>query len=338
MIKTINFGRHNGQIITQTCLTSSSGIEIYFINYGASIQDWRVPTNEGLRSVVLGFNTFDTYVSHGAYFGAIVGRVASRIKGASFSLAGRDYSLMPNESEHMLHGGSQGLQHQVWDVATDNTENSVIFTHTSNDSSTGFPGTIKFTIVYTLRGNRLRINLSGLPDCETPISLAQHNYFNLGQTDTILDHKLNIVASQYTPIDPALIPTGEIRPVAQSKFDYSTLQSMRDKRGQPIAYDINYVLNEKRSVKDFIAQIIGPDDALSLKLYSDRPGLQLYNGIHLNTEIDGLAGKKYGAYGGICLEDQMLPDALNNPQFPSIFCTPDNPYDHWCEIEIGLNK
>lgn len=338
MIKTTDFGEHNGQRIAQATLTSASGIEIDVMNYGAAIRDWRVPASEGSRSVVLGFNTFEPYVSHGAFFGAIVGRVANRIRGARFSLNGQSYPLMANEGEAILHGGAKGLHHQIWDLTTNNADNSVSFTHTSAHLTMGFPGTVKFEIIYRLLGNRLRIELSGTPNYPTPISLAQHNYFNLGRAKTILDHKLYIAASHYTPVSTDLIPTGKIKPVENSMFDFQKSKTLRNPQGNADNYDINLVLNAGRALDNHIAEIIGPQDELYLRLYSNRPAVQLYNGIHIDTNDIGLTGQKYGAYAGLCLEDQMLPDALNNPQFPSIICSPDNPYHHWCEIEIGQHK
>ncbi len=348
MIKTGIFGTHEGQKIVQATLTSAAGVEIDVFNYGAAIRDWRVPVSEGLRSVVLGFNTFEPYVRHGAYFGAIVGRVANRIGGAKFLLGGQEFPLAANEGNNILHGGVQGLHHQVWNLATNDGDNSVSFTHTSAHLAMGFPGTIKFEILYRLVGSRLEIKLSGIPDCPTPISLAQHNYFNLGQKNTvlaktvpaktILDHKLCIAAPHYAPVDADLIPTGDIRPVENSRFDFQEPKTLRNTEGQAWDYDINYVLDAKRSASDPVAQVIGPDAELYLKLYSDRPGVQLYNGAHIATKSIGLTGQKYGAYSGLCLEDQMLPAALNNPHFPSIICTPDNPYHHWCEIEIGQQE
>jgi aldose 1-epimerase len=169
----------------------------------------------------------------------------------------------------------------------------------------------------------------------TPINMVQHNYFNLlGQGD-VLDHNFRILGETYTPLSPALIPTGEIVPVGGTPFDFRSGRTLRDSDGTPRAYDINLGLGVKDPEKNPAAVVTAPDRSLTLRLWSAQPGLQLYTGAYLNSLDAGLGDIHYKQYGGFCLEDQMFPDALNHPNFPSIVVSPEKPYTHWCEIEIN---
>jgi aldose 1-epimerase len=327
------FGSFEGKRVDQFKLTSDTGVEVDLISYGVAVRDWRVPVKGGLRSVVLGFDSFEPYVSDSPHFGCLAGRVANRIKGASFELDGRTYTTPTNfEDRHTLHGGPEGLGRINWTGEADSAANAVRFTHVSPDGHMGFPGTVTFTATYTLTGNRLRLEIRAKTDTRTPINVVQHQYFNLGTTSDILDHRYQITASAYTELDEDLIPTGGILPVAGTIWDFNTARTMRDADGAPIDFDGNLVLASARRFDDPIATVTGPDGALTLKLWSDKPGVQLYNSVW--TDVDA-GGKVFKKHAGFCLEDQDLPDALHNPHFPSIICGPDRDYTHRCDIEIG---
>ena len=330
-----NFGEHKGKRVDQFKLVSQTGVEVDIISYGVVVRDWRVPVAGALRSVVLGFDDFAPYPEHSPHFGSLAGRVANRIKNASFDLNGKTYNLPPNAGNLQLHGGADGLGYQVWDGQTDEANNAVRFTHFSPDGAMGYPGNVNFSATYSLRGNKLRLELAATSDQQTPISLVQHQYFNLGTTELVLDHTIQVNSSAYTALGPNLAPTGAILPSAGTIYDLRTPRTMRDADGQPVDYDIGVVLDTGRDFADPIATVVGPDQALTLKLWSDRPGLQVYNGVMTNSPVPGLGGKSYPKHSGFCLEDQALADAVHNPHFPNIIYSPERPYSHWCEFEIA---
>jgi aldose 1-epimerase len=329
-------GEFAGRSVEEIVVESDTGVEVALINWGVVVRDWRVPVAGKPRHVVLGFDGFAPYPEHSPYFGALVGRVANRVKNSTFTLDGKTYALPPGEGPNHLHGGPEGLGRQVWDMEADSAANAVRFSHVSPDGAMGYPGTVRFEAVYTLAGNRLRLEMSGKPDRPTPISLVQHQYFNLGETDTVLDHVLHLPdAGARTVAGPDLIQTGAIVPVANTIDDFLSPRSMRFGAGRGIDYDLNFILNTGRTTADPVAIVTGEDGALTFRLYSDRPAVQFYNGAGTDVSVPGLGGKRYAKNSGFCLEDQMYPGALHNPHFPSIICTPDRPYRHWCEIEIG---
>jgi aldose 1-epimerase len=330
------FGEHEGKRVDQFRLTSDTGVEVDIIGYGVAVRDWRVPVAGGLRSVVLGFDAFDAYPAHSPHFGALAGRVANRIKGASFELDGKTYTLPANEGGLHLHGGPEGLGRQLWQGEADEANTAVRFTHFSPAGAMGYPGNVNFEAYYRLTGNRLRLELRATTDTATPISLVQHQYFNLGTGEDVLDHTVQVNSSAYTELgEKDLCPTGAILPSAGTQYDLRQGRTMRDAAGKPVSYDIGMVLDTGRKPDEPIATVTGPDGALTLKLWSNRPGLQVYNGVWTDIPVPGLNGKRYGKHSGLCLEDQAFADAVHNPHFPNIIHSPERPYSHWCEFEIG---
>ncbi|MHB1111558.1 MAG: aldose epimerase family protein, partial [Devosia sp.] len=212
-------GDFEGKRVDQFTLRSESGVEIDLITYGVAVRDWRVPVQGELRTVVLGFDNFPAYEMHSPHLGSLAGRVANRIGGASFEIDGKTYKLPANERTHSLHGGPEGLGRIVWSAEPDEAANAVLFTHLSPDGAMGYPGNVAFKAVYSLKGNRLRLDLSATTDRKTPISLVQHQYFNLGTGPDVLDHKFQINANAFTETDEDLIPTGAILPVKGTKYD-----------------------------------------------------------------------------------------------------------------------
>jgi aldose 1-epimerase len=336
MVKVGTFGNYQGKRVDKFTLLSPEGVEVELINWGVVVRSWRVPVRGGLRQVVLGLDNFDDYPKHSPHLGALAGRVANRIGGAGFTLEGKTYTLPANEGANLLHGGAEGLGRLVWDAEPDDATNTVVFSLTSPDGAMGFPGTVKFKATYRLDGHRLRLELGATTDRATPISLVQHQYFNLGTTGDVLDHKYWLGAHAYTEVDDALIPTGNILEIAKgSGRDFSTARALRDSAGKPVDYDGNWVLDAGRDVADPIAIVTSPAGDLTLKQWSDRPGLQFYNGVTTNVPVPGLEGRTYGHHSGFCLEDQAFPDAVHHPHFPNVIVTPDKPYSHWCEFEIA---
>ncbi|MEO6014629.1 MAG: aldose epimerase family protein [Devosia sp.] len=336
MVAVKPFGTFEGKKVEQFTLTSANGVEIDLINWGVAVRDWRVPVGGKKRSVVLGFDSFDDYPKHSPHFGGLAGRVANRIAGASFELGGKMYNLVANEGPNSLHGGPEGVGRLVWDAVPDDATNSVVFSLDSPDGAMGYPGNLKLKATYRLDGNRLRLELAATTDRPTLLSLVQHQYFNLGTSDDVLDHSYQFAAGAITEVDDKLICTGTISEAKPgTKWNFRTPRNLRDGSGQGISYDGNLVLDADRDFKDPIATVKSPDGDLTLKLWSDRPGLQFYDAIYTDVPVPGLGGKRYGQYSGFCLEDQSFPDTPHHKHFPSILITPDKPYSHWCEFEIA---
>lgn len=331
-IGTKTVGEFGGKPVVEFSLRSDTGVEVDLMTYGVVVRDWRVPVAGGLRSVVLGFDSFAPYPEHSPYFGAIAGRVANRIAGASFELDGKTYKLSENVEGLTLHGGKEGLGTTNWTGEADSAANAVRFTHRSPDGHMGFPGNVDFTATYTLEGNRLKLKLEAKADRRTPINVVQHQYFNLGTGTDVLDHRYKIAASAFTPNNEQLVPTGEILPVGGTIWDFREPRNMRDAKGEAIAYDGNLALDNGRDAAAPAVTVTGPDGALTLKLWTDQPGVQLYNSVW--TDVDG-GGRKYGRFSGFCLEDQAFPDAPHNPHFPSIIYGPGHDYVHHSDIEIA---
>ena len=268
--------------------------------------------------------------------GAVAGRVANRIAGASFEVDDKTYKVPANEGPNSLHGGPEGLGRQVWDAKADDATNSVVFSLTSPDGAAGYPGTLKLKATYRLDGNKLRLEFGATTDKPTPLSLVQHQYFNLGTSDDVLDHSYWFAVNAITEVDAALIPTGNIietKPGTQWYFRQP--KGLRDSSGAPIGYDGNMVLDDGRDPADPVAIVKSPSGDLTLTQWTDRRGLQFYNAMMTDAPKGlGLGGKTYGKYSGFCLEDQAFPDAVHHPHFPNIIITPDRPYAHWCEFEI----
>ena len=326
------FGTFKGEPVQQFKLVSDTGVEVDILSWGVVVRSWRVPVAGGKRDVVLGFEGFDAYPAASPHFGSLAGRVANRISGASFELDGKTYNTVVNWSGITLHGGPEGLGLVNWKGSADETSNSVTFTHFSPDGHMGFPGNVTFTARYTLTGNRLKLELTAQADRRTPINVVQHQYFNLGTTADVLDHTYQVKASAYTELGDNLLPTGAILPVKGTQWDLNTPRTMRDAAGAPVGYDGNVVLASDRSFDDPVAIVTAPDQSLTLKLYTDRPGLQVYNSLWSEVNAEG---KHFGRFSGFCLEDQDLPDAVNHPHFPSIIYGPGHDYVHRCDIEIA---
>lgn len=330
-----DFGEFEGKRVSQFTLTSPTGVEVDIIDYGVAVRDWRVPVAGGMRSVVLGFDNFPAYAAHSPHLGSIAGRVANRIGRGQFEIDGKTYQLVTNENGHTLHGGPEGLGRTVWSAEIDEANNAVTFSHTSPDGHMGFPGNVAFKAVYSLKGNRLRLELSATTDRKTPISLVQHQYFNLGDDADVLNHAYQLNVAAFTETDEDLIPTGAILPVGRTQYDLRKPRSLHDSAGKPIKYDVNLVLERGRDLADPVAIVKSPTGDLTLKLWTDREGLQFYNAVYTDIPVPGLHGKHYGHFSGFCLEDQSFPDAVHHKHFPSIWHSPERPYTHWCEFEIG---
>lgn len=311
-------------------LVNANGLKAKIINYGAILVSLEVPDRNGkLADVTLGYNSLDDYLKRGGLFGAVVGRYANRIGGAKFVLNGVEYPLAPNNRPNHIHGGKKGFDKVVWrfeDLRGDGSEAAVKLSYVSQDGEEGYPGNLACSVTYTLtKNNELKISYEAETDKTTVVNLTNHSYFNLaghGMGD-VLDHVLTLNADKYTVFDDALIPTGEIRSVKGTPFDFTTPTRIGARIAEVGAgYDQNYVLNGGGGSPGFCARVQEPTSGRVMEVYTTEPGVQFYTGNWLNSSVTGKGGKVYGEHGGFCLETQHYPDSPNKPNFPTVVLNP----------------
>jgi aldose 1-epimerase len=285
--------------------------------------------NGNVENVTFGYETLDGYLNGDPYFGKVVGRYANRIKEGKFTLEGVEYTLAINNRPNALHGGPGGWHSVVWEAEVIEGANAVKFTYNSPDMEEGYPGNMVAEVLYTWTDdNEIVMNYTVTTDKISVINITNHAYFNLhgaGNGD-ILDHELTINAAEFTPVDATLIPTGEIRPVAGTPFDFTTPHTIGSRIGEEYdqlafggGYDHNYVLN---TGSDVAAIVYEPVSGRTLEVVTDLPGIQFYCGNFLNGSETGHGGKKYQYRSGLCLETQLFPDSPNKPEFPSAVIVP----------------
>ena len=309
------------------------GLEASVLTLGAIVRDLQI---DG-QSVVLGFDNLDSYLDHSPYFGVIAGRCANRIAEGKLTIDGVDHQLDLNDRGNHLHGGSRGFSNRIWQVEQ-HDKASVLLKLVSDDGDMGYPGRVETLVRYTLTGSgALRVKISAKTDKVTPVNLTQHSYFNLDGGDTILDHTLEIAADSYLPVDDDLIPTGEIRKVEWTPFDFQDGRRLRRKAGEEgIVYDHNFCLSEApRDQVEFAAALECADGERRMEVWTTEPGLQLYDAGGLNVKAPGLGGKRYGPHAGVCLEAQRWPDGVNQPGFPKVLLAPDETYNHVTEFRFS---
>jgi aldose 1-epimerase len=334
------FGKmQDGTAVDVYTLTNANGVEIRAISYGGIIQSLRVPDRFGKTTdIVLGFDTLDGYLKNDPYFGAIIGRYGNRIGKAQFTLNGRTYKLAANNGANHLHGGVKGFDKVVWKAEPSKSEAgpSIVFSRVSPDGEEGYPGNLNVRVTYTLTDkNELIIDYHATTDRATPVNLTQHSYFNLaGQgSGDILGHELMINADRYTPVDDALIPTGELAPVDGTPFDFRkpTMIGARIDGDHPQltagkGYDHNWVLKRQGTGLQSAARVYEPKTGRTLEVATTEPGMQFYAGNFLDGSIKGKGGAVYARRTGFCLETQHYPDSPNKPQFPSTILQPGAEY------------
>jgi len=325
MVQKQEWGFSEGYKVYLVTLKNKNGASVSLTSFGASIVDLCVPDkNGGFTDVMLGYDNLEGYIGGKSGQGSSVGRYANRIGGAKFTLKGKQYDLYKNDGDNCLHGGKVGYAKRVWNVygISDGDCPSAAFSYVSPDGEGNFPSEVKVVIRYTLTANNsLKIEYSAVPDGDTIINLTNHAYFNLDGYDAgdILGTKLQILAEGYTPVDAALIPTGEIAPVAGTPLDFRSPKLIGDDVGELVeigGYDHNFVLGEPGTWRK-AAVACGKNTGIEMTTWTDMPAIQLYIGIHLNEP--GKGGSYMNKFGGFCLETQFSPNTPNMPDFPQ--CT-----------------
>jgi aldose 1-epimerase len=330
----------DGAQVTIYTLTNAKGVEARIMNYGAIIVSLKVPDRQGhLDDVVLGFDAIDGYLGEHPHFGAVVGRYGNRIAKGHFTLDGHEYTLAINNGANSLHGGNKGFDKQVWTAKTMESKEgpSLALTYVSKDGEEGYPGTLTSTVTYTLTNtNELRLHYQATTDKATVLNLTNHSYFNLagaGNGD-ILGHLLTLHADKFTPVDSGLIPTGELRTVDGTPFDFRKPTAIGARINQAEeqvklggGYDHNFVVNGAAGTLRPAARVSDPQSGRVLEVLTTEPGVQFYTGNFLDGTIKGKGGKVYNKRFAFCLETQHFPDSPNRPAFPSTVLKPGAKYD-----------
>ena len=326
----------DGTEILEVEIAGPGGARARVITWGAVVRDLEVPTPRGRQPVVLGLERIEDYVNHSPHFGAIAGRFANRIAHGRFTLDGERHQLDRNQKgEHHLHGGSRGFSKRPWRLVS-NTDGEVRLALTSPAGDMGYPGTLEASCVYRLEEPAtLVVELEAQADAATPVNLTSHSYFNLDGAEDILDHTLQVQASHVTAVDADLIPTGEMRSVEGSGYDFRSPTRIRGEAlGDALLYDINFVLNGAGEGLRHVATLASERSGVSMEVWTTEPGLQFYDGHKIDLPVEGLGGRHYARRGGLCLEAQRFPDSPNHPGFPSAILRPGEVYRHRTEYRF----
>lgn len=332
-IETEEFGTmDDGRQVQLFTLSNENGMEVSITNYGGIVTSLKVPDKEGnIENVVLGFDDLEKYKSGHPFFGAITGRYANRIANGQFELNDETYQLATNDGENHLHGGESGFDKKLWDAEVNEDENSITLNYLSPDGEEGYPGNLDVEVTYTLTDdNELTIDYHAITDKPTVVNLTNHSYFNLSghPSQGILDHLLTINADRYTPVDDGLIPTGELRSVQETPFDFTEPETVGARiESIPPGYDHNFVLNNPDSGIRKIATVEHEESGRIMEVYTDQPGVQLYTGNFLDGSLMDHHGTPIEQYAALCLETQTFPDSPNKPEFPSAVLNPGETYE-----------
>jgi aldose 1-epimerase len=324
---------------------SDGKIEAGIITYGGIVVSLRTPDRDGkLADIVLGCNSLDEYIAQTAHFGGIIGRYANRIAHGTFQLDGHTYSIPKNNGDNALHGGPIGFDKVVWTAHP--IQDGVELTYVSKDGDQGFPGTLTTTVRYTLHGGALRIEYVATTDKDTVLNLTNHSYFNLaGQGNgDILRHVVQIKSSRITPLNADLIPTGEVKSVDGTPFDFREPHAIGERIDADnaqlkfgLGYDINYVLDHPGKLEQ-VAEVYEPTTGRILRVRTDQPGLQFYTGNHLDGTITGKDGRVYKKRFAFCMETQHFADSPNHPNFPSTELKPGQTFHSVTVYEFSTAK
>jgi aldose 1-epimerase len=329
----------NGDEVDQFILSTKKGMEISIITYGGIITSWTAEDKNGdYKDIVLGYNTLAEYEAETPYFGALIGRYGNRIAKGKFNIDGQEYMLAVNNGVNHLHGGLKGFDKVVWNAKTkvNDSTASLELSYLSKDMEEGYPGNLETKVTYTLNNNdELSVKYEAKTDKPTIVNLTQHSYFNLTAdfNQPILDHELVINANLFLPVDSTLIPTGELRNVTETPFDFRSskpigkqinAENIQIKNG--LGYDHCWVLNDQEKGVRFVASAHEPVSGRLLEIFSDEPGIQFYSGNFLDGTLPSKNKGTYQHRTGFCLETQHYPDSPNQKDFPSVRLNPGESY------------
>jgi aldose 1-epimerase len=326
----------SGQELKAFVLTNNNGMTATVTNFGGRVVSLFAPDRNGvLGDVVLGYDELVSYRTGNPYFGAMIGRYGNRIAKGKFLLNGKTYQLAQNNNGNSLHGGVNGFHNVIWDVRMLTTA-SLEMVYASKDGDEGFPGNLTVKVIYTLTDkNELVIDYEAHTDQTTVVNLTHHSFFNLagaGNGD-VLDHEVTILADRFCAVDETLIPTGALRLVAGTPFDFtrSTKIGKRiDEEYEQLrfgkGYDHNWVLNKSGNTLGLAARVREPLSGRVMEVYTTEPGLQFYSGNFLDGSDIGKGGRKYPFRSAFCLEAQHFPDSPNHADFPSVVLSPSDVY------------
>jgi aldose 1-epimerase len=326
----------DGRAVERFTLASPSGVTIAVLSFGGVIQSIVAPDRAGaLADVTLGYDTLPEYEKDKSYLGALVGRYANRIRAGRFSLDGRDYTLAQNAGGNHLHGGMRGFNKAVWFVEPfeESGDLGLVLEHVSPAGDEGYPGTLRARVTYRLtETGELAIDFLATADAATPVNLTQHAYFNLAGSGSgdILDHVLELNASRFTPVDETLIPTGELRTVRGTPFDFSTPETVGSRIGASDeqlrlagGYDHNFVLDRAAGAElSLAARLTDPVSERGVDIHTTEPGIQFYTGNFLDGTVMGKGGVPHRYRSGLALETQHFPNSPNEPAFPTTILRP----------------
>jgi aldose 1-epimerase len=330
----------DGQHVQLYKLTNKNGMEVEISNFGGVVQSLKVPDKNGkFDDVVLGYDKLEGYVTDKSSFGALIGRYGNRIAHGKFTLDGHSYTLATNNGENHLHGGVVGFNKKVWTAkeAPGAKSQSLTLNYLSKDGEEGYPGNLNVTVIYTLTdNNELKIQYDATTDKNTIVNLTNHSYFNLSGQDAgeILGHELTLHADKFTPVGPTLIPTGELREVKGTPFDFTKSTAIGARIGQSDeqlkfgnGYDHNWVLNGGITRNPRLAaEVYDAKSGRVMDVLTTEPGVQFYTGNFLDGTVHGKGGHVYNFRNGLCLETQHYPDSPNHPDFPTTELKPGQKY------------
>jgi aldose 1-epimerase len=337
-------GLQRGTTVPAYELTNSKGTSARVCGYGAMLTHLWLPHTNGTRDdVVLGFDSLDEYLRHAYYFGATVGRVANRIGNSTFELQGQRYNLEANNGAHHLHGGSKGWDKSVWqtsNIETNDTEARVTFTHVSNDGDAGYPGRVTAHVTYSLtETNCLDVTMEAVVDRTTLVNMAHHTYWNLSgsHSSDILGHQLQLFCDAFTPGEED-IPNGEAVDVKGTPFDFTQNKiighDLLQLDNTPRGYDHNFVVRGQPNEARPVAVLTEPLTERQMRVWANQPGVQFYSGNYMDGSIWG-KGRCLTQYGGLCLETQAFPNAVNVPKWrDQVLVHPGKAYRHWMRHEF----
>jgi aldose 1-epimerase len=330
-------------------LQNANGCEARIMTYGGIVQSLKVPDKNGhFGDIVLGYDDLNGYVTNSPYFGALIGRYGNRIANGKFTLDGKEYTLDINNSPNNLHGGPLGFDKKVWKATPFMTADgpALQLTYISKDGEEGFPGNLKVTAIYTLTDdNGLEVDYTATTDKDTLCNLTQHSYFNLSGKGDVLGHMVFINADKFTPVDNTLIPTGELKSVIGTPFNFRTATAIgariNDNDEQLTfghGYDHNWVLNKPAGKYGLVACVTEPTTGRAMEVWSTEPGVQFYTGNFLDGSITGKGGQVYQRRNGFCFEPQHYPDSPNHPQFPSAELKPGQTYQNTIIYKFSVQQ